>query len=585
MSSNGKKNKEAALLAEEQKQKLAEELKKKKAKERNAKLKPVIITAAAVIAAAALILCGYFLWFKPNHINGKKITSGGGSDTKLDYGTAARLSAEHTYKTVEYNGFTLPENVAEILKAGDEDTATACEKYGTAMDIGGIPVSVPDFEREYIEFYFQSVNDTSYQNKLTVDSDPAEQIFSEGVTWKDKLSSLATEYLTQTVLLFKEAMENGVTLTDEEALSIEQNRNIIENNAKNEGVSADEFLATTYTEGMTLGIYMRHFIFSTYATKYCNLKNTAQVNSYSEKETDDYYQAHRDDYDYVDVRIFSMKADDESGKQRALKQVKSLDTFFDFAIDYYKNSKINYTKELCEIETLWLRSRKSSFNQKIGTQIGDWCFAEGRKAGDVTVIDGPQLKYLIYMVRPRYMNYTVDLYQAEWEYDPETLTKVPTAEQEEQAKTKAQTAFDEFNATKKTGEDFNTVMAKHINGTDFFFKNTRCLDINRSVVEWAYDKDRKPGDYTMLEIGTGYGVYMFEGSNKDDLDYVYYVHSDLAEQDFNKYYESVCALNGNEVTKYSAAYNKAVDLAEAYCAEYSAGYREYQAQQTTEGAQ
>lgn len=534
--------------------------------EKKKSLKAVIIAAAAVVVAAAVGLSIYFFWYKPS----KNVTHGGGSDSKINIGL--NPDYEISYDTAEYNGGLVPKELLKYLEGADKKSDSLCGSKGVALTVAGHRFSVPEFSMIFSDVITMAINgafqedvhvplkSTDIPSEITIDK-------NSGTTWADKLRDYSVDILTERYLLFDEALAGGIMLTDSDVEQLTSSVADIEQYAKNELMGVDEYVGSFYNSGIDLNLYMRNSIAAAYAQRYIQLASDKFFNSLSAEEIEAKYKADTSAYDYVDVYILPMNKDANAGDRSGIENVNSLSSFLDAAVKYYSTGAMPVSREEAVGQFQWQRSRYFTLEKKMGKEVAKWCFAPGRKAGDTEVVGGAIYDCLIYVVKPAYNSYSVNLHRVESYYDSSTLTNQPTDEQYEASRDLAKGWEKEFAETDKTVEDIEQFVA--LNSQNFFGsgngsqKNVRIGEMEHALVDWCFNEDRKPGDFKALETSVGYFLYYFDGANTDDLDYVYYIKSDEATDRYNEYLESLKAFNGNEVLTNESGLKSAIKMSEA----------------------
>lgn len=529
--------------------------------------KAVIIAAAAVVIAAAVGLSVYFFWYKPS----KNETHGGGSDKKIDIGLSTDY--EISYETAEYNGSLVPKELLKYLEEADKKSESLCKSKGVALTVAGHRFSVPEFSMIFSDVIAMAVNGAFQEDvRFPLESTdiPSEIVLDKdkGITWADKLRDYSVDILTERYLMFDEALAEGIMLTDSDVEQLTAAAADIEQYAKNNLKSADEYISSVYNSDIGIDIYMRNSIATAYAQRYIQLASDKFFNSLTEEEIEAKYKSDTSAYDYVDVYILPMNKDASSGDRSGIESVTSLSSFLDAAVKYYSTGAMPVSREEAIGQFQWQRTRYFTLEKKMGGEVAKWCFAPGRKAGDTGVVSGAVYDCLIYVVKPAYNSYSVNLHRVESYYDSSTLTNQPTDEQYEASRDLAKGWEKEFAKTDKTVEDIEQFAV--LNSQDFFgsgngggLKNVRIGEMEHALVDWCFNENRKPGDFKALETSVGYFLYYFDGANTDDLDYVYYIKSDEAADRYNEYLESLKAFNGNEVLTNQTGLNSAIKMSES----------------------
>ncbi|MBQ4244955.1 MAG: hypothetical protein II702_08585 [Clostridia bacterium] len=588
--SKGNKNKNAAGKADVKAKKTSV---KNDAPSKGSGPKKIIIPTVALILVAALLVTGYFVWYKPKHAGGPEPvtnTTGGGSDTKqsVDF-----KKNKYTYETADYNGYTVPAFVAEMLKGADKDSEAACKKYGTALTVAGHDVSTSEFGMMYFDMFIDArdslIDDPNGLTPVT-NTAPAEQKYGDTeYTWADRLKEVTAEKIKKNYILFYEALENGFMPTDSCVADMEEAKNSAEYFSGIKNVTADEDMAETYCEGATLNLFMRNYILKSYAADYEAAVREMLASKRGKAEMDEVYKANPEKYNYVDVRVFVINKQTMDAVEKAKKEVKDLESFYQFGIDYYSAMFSDYS-DYKEEATRFFCLRKSELSGKFGDAIGEWCFEDGRKPGDIEVVEGTLFYCLLYMVKPQYMIETVDFYQC-LSYFNDDMDYPRSDEEKENTYNYLKTPFETLKSSDNKTETFKEIDSQYDENAlsyenEGMMKRTGVKGLEYNALEWLYSSERKKGDCELIYIRSAYAIIMFDHINKGDYNYYLTITDEYSDSDFGSFYESLKNYNGNEITEYSEGISKGAQYGETASAAYAAKVaKNSQSSQTTQTAQ
>jgi hypothetical protein len=92
-------------------------------------------------------------------------------------------------------------------------------------------------------------------------------------------------------------------------------------------------------------------------------------------------------------------------------------------------------------------------------------------------------------------------------------------------------------------------------------RDVRSGEYSFEINNWLFDKARKPGDTEVFS--DEYGIYMFYyvQNNEDDYDWNRYLRGDLAQQDYEKYYEQISGDNTYDVETKSSVITRIIKAA------------------------
>ena len=209
----------------------------------------------------------------------------------------------------------------------------------------------------------------------------------------------AVDNLKQEYLLKEVAKAMDITLTDDEAKQV---KSTISNfKAQQGGKKAGDKLLKKY--GVDDDIMETIISASTYSQKIMDQLDVAEP---TDDEVKQYYEEHKDTYDQVDYREFTIKAVDTTDGEMQAAKAKA-DEFAAGAVseqafnDLCKRDADDGDTKYDDINGS-LFSKVVSSNMDTGTS--DWLLSDDRKAGDVTVIENSSsgCYYVLYFINKSY---------------------------------------------------------------------------------------------------------------------------------------------------------------------------------------
>ena len=535
------------------------------------KAKKIIIPAVAVILAAALLITGYFFWYKPKH--GGINEYGGGSDTKK----SASLTPEKiSYETADYKGYKLPEFFVEIFEQAEKDSEAACQKYGVAMTVGDKKISETEFAMTYFDmFIYAADGDIGDPQGLAPEltAAPADQPYGkdEKTTWADRLKEETEAALRKRYILFYDALENGFLISDSVASELSSIKGEVEYSAEMKLKDADEMLSESYCEGTTVCLYARNLIMRSYADEYEKALKASFAQAHTDSEIKDIYDKNPSAYNYADVRILQINPDDEEGASRAKKEIKDLESFYNFGIDYYSEIDPHF-EDIKDSQTGYPFARYDRLKTLFGKDVADWCFAEGRKAGDVEVLPSDKFSCLIYVEKPQYSPDSVNFHESLTLFN-ESGTSAQSEDESAAAKAAAQRQYDLLEKNSGTVDAMEEIAGLYNESgrSDALgvCKGVHVYELGYHLARWVLSPDRKAGDYEILEADSGWGVFMFDSFNEGDIDAYSIIRQNLADKEYSEYYESLLNFNGNKVAANTSVIADAAEKGEKSCTRFA----------------
>ena len=153
---------------------------------------------------------------------------------------------------------TLGQEFVDILTQADIDRESACQAYGTALEIGDIKISHPEFISYYYDQYSIQKSEIEYSiqqtgaNRTGYDPEkmPDEQIcLNQDYTWAEDFTLKAIETIQSNYRSFERALEKGIVLTKDEVTTTISQFEVLELASKFQQRSAAELLEELYGKG------------------------------------------------------------------------------------------------------------------------------------------------------------------------------------------------------------------------------------------------------------------------------------------------------------------------------------------------
>ena len=150
-----------------------------------------------------------------------------------------------------------------------------------------------------------------------------------------------------------------------------------------------------------------------------------------------------------------------------------------------------------------------SVGSNLGTLYAYWLAEDGRKDGDVTVIDGAAAGYYVIRFHDRYLDKEalgeVDIRHILIKAEVEEGADAPTDEAMAAAKAEAQSILDTFLAGNQTGEAFGKLAAEHsddpgsASNGGLYAGVTTSTNFFSGFMNWIYADGRQVGDTGLVE--------------------------------------------------------------------------------------
>ena len=347
--------------------------------------------------------------------------------------------------------------------------------------------------------------------------------FDSTKSWYDYFVDQAKSQLEEQYLIYNKAVEDGFTMTEESAKSLETSLQELESAAKEADTSINKYLQSIYGPNITYDEYKefisRRMLIADYYEHYMDSLE------YADEKIDEYYSENKKDYDVVKYYTYTAKADTENNKtaQDVADGIKSASTDVQTYLDALKAIVGEDTFK----EETYL---KEGATYTKDDETSEWLFNDERKAGDVTVIKKAATSssstdtYTVIcfvergretynLATMRHILFSVeDLTDDDGNVieDEEGNAKTNDAEQ----KAEAEKILKEWKDGAATAESFAALVKDNSDDTgsvedgglyEDFDKNTMVDEIT----DWIWAEGRKAGDCEIVKTDYGYHIVYF----------------------------------------------------------------------------
>ena len=375
------------------------------------------------------------------------------------------------------------------------------------------------FNYEYQNFVNQNSNYLSYYG-LDVETDLRDQETSDGKIWFDYFAENTEKALTEILYLAEKAESIGMKLGDKENRQLEEFEKGVEEGAKEQKLSIDEYISTVYGKGVKKSDVLEGLKLSMLATKFYNEKISSVV--YSDEDINEYFNDHKNDFLYVDYKFYNFnaaitnemsdaqkKAEKEKAKALAERLMKATDekTFDSILTEILKEQKKDDEAIKTAIESSY--TAKSTYDSTF--EVSKWAFG-GAKVGESKLYNKDNT-YSVYM-----------LFKGPYRDETETrsvrhiLVSKNKYETDEKAKAQAEKLLKEFEDGGKKIEKFEELATKYSEDTGSaaiggLVENFKQGEMTEAFDKWSFDAARKEGDTGIVKTDYGYHVMYFVKDN------------------------------------------------------------------------
>lgn len=401
----------------------------------------------------------------------------------------------------------------------------------------------------------------SYAQYFGLDTSlPLDQQFYEGEkTWKDYFDEQAVDQIQTVYALMDEGKEKGFEhdATDEIAkFETELASQITES-----GMVAEDYIKSAYGEAATKEKVTQYMDNSLYASAYySHLEDTAGI---TDEAIQGYYEENKDLYDSVDYLVCRIAADvpeeedaevledgdegvieSESETELSEEEIEAKEAERQAKVDAaMAEAKVKADEMLSKITdevsfaglfAQYTTEDKTSTDFQVTgskhatiypTEMADWLFEAGRKAGDKTVIeyDINNSYYVVYF-KDRYLKHDASVNVRHILIGADTTDEMTDAEKEAamtEAKAKAEEVYAEWKAGEATEDSFAALADQYStdpgsNTKGGLYEGVTKGQMVESFDNWIFDENRKTGDTDIVETEYGYHIMYFVGAGEEE---------------------------------------------------------------------
>ncbi len=360
------------------------------------------------------------------------------------------------------------------------------EKNRTALTVGDVSVSQPEFAYYYSSGYQMVANYYASYVSYDTTKTPSSQTYSGAMgaipdfpkdktpTWADFFTYYAENNLKYIKAFVKIADEKKITLDDSDLKKIEENISDLKSTAKGSNMSLNAYLRAAYGKGINEKLLRTILTEQTLAQKVETAKTDELKASYTDKQVEKEYKKNTNDYSTISYRAYKFAAEkvkSEDGSSEAVNDTtlaaakKKADAFAKAVTDEksFKSLAAEEEKALKNKDyKLYVTDDSKTLNEEVAyatlsqsasdSDFLKWAFDAKTEKGSTYVLKGTE-DYTVYMmVSPLHKaadNVTYDVRHI--------LVKFPTQEKTE---SKDETTTDTTSASDTTKAETTTEKAK-----------------------------------------------------------------------------------------------------------------------------
>lgn len=441
-------------------------------------------------------------------------------------------------------------------------------KLSTAATVDGEKYTAGEVSFYYHNSYIGLVNSMSYMlsyigldtnsplESQTVNETAAAMLNTEaGQTWHDYFLESGLNQLASLQTALKQAEDEGFVYPDSVQAQFENNMASLEETAASYGMTAEQLVSSNFGSNVTLSIYreqlMRMIQFSVYADA------VKEGQTYSDSEIQTAYDADPDAYDAVSYEYLYLSGAAESTTDADGNTVEPTEEESAAAMEAAKakaegllaSYKAGSSLEALASDGVTYQSMDNG-TYSSSAALSEWLFADGRKAGDSTVLDsGTTVYVVVFHDRFQETYNTIDVRHILIQPEAGTLTSEDEGYEAEQAelnaaaKAKAEALYEQWKSGEATEESFAALaMAESVDNSKYdggLYTRVAQGDMIDAFNDWCFADGRKTGDTGIVE--TPYGFHIMYFSGEDLPAWQATVVSDLEAADYSEWENALSA--------------------------------------------
>ena len=382
-----------------------------------------------------------------------------------------------------------------------EDTALKSENYS--------------FSRAEVSYaFYQNYNDLKYSNQESLDMynidtsrSLKDQVYYDDVTWFSYIADMTVEYMNNLLVLLEAAKAEGMTLTEEEMETVEENVKAYKEYAKNYDYTEAEFFVYLFNYDVTADVIRSYMEKEALAFKYYN--TVLDSYEFADDDLSAHVEENRGTFYYVDYIAYTFdEGKDGDALEAADEAAKITDAAaFDQYILSHKAKVKNVSED--EVDTEDCHYIHRIYDEY--SEFSKWAYSDGAKDGmtfkDYDEVDG---EYKVYFLKKA--PYKEDYVTKNIRY---IVTKVETHITADKAKAHAEDLLEQWKAGEATEHSFGELAYNESEDTNSNLKGGLVEGVSKyqegipsDMIKWLFEEERSAGDTGIFkQTGYYYTVY------------------------------------------------------------------------------
>lgn len=426
-----------------------------------------------------------------------------------------------------------------------------------ALTVGDTDISIGLYDYFYASVVYNAEKYANYgYNNLDTSKDYSQQYTKDNdgnqITWLEKFRKDTITGIKTIVVYYEKGVQSGITLSDEQKESIDQQIESLESNAANSDKSVNEYIQEVYGDNCGVATLRKYLEFYLIGSEYYNQMSIEERPS--DEAAEAYYNENIGNYQSCSYALIETAYDTESEETKAqslekikdyAQQIKSLDDMKTMlpevsgefikqyiSMGYFEDEETAVKTLSNSLETSAVKTNVQTY---FGKEISDWLFSADTPVGSTNYYlseDNASAAIILKTGEPKpdetevysVRHILITPEKAETDETQSDAANTQQTEYTEEEWLTAQNKADEILALYNSGEKTETAFAKlaeeNSQDTESTSKGSSGLyggayegvSLGQMVPEfeqWATDKNRRAGDVGIVKSQYGYHIIYF----------------------------------------------------------------------------
>ena len=367
-------------------------------------------------------------------------------------------------------------------------------------------------------------------------------------TWDEYFKEQAVEEMKFVSAAKAAAAEEGFTLSEDDEAALANSIEQTKASAASNGVSYSRYLESVYGSLMTKSCYEKNLRENYLASAYATAYSDSLV--YTEDQVKAVYDANPENYDKVEYMMVTVtgsaeSTEDEEGntvepteEENAAAWEEAQSTAQTILDTYDAGEDLETVAE--DFDTATYAYSEGASNS--GSLYTNWCFEDGRKAGDSTIIedeDNSKIYVVVFLNRYLDESKTVNVRHI-LITDKSVDVADDVVPMDEEIKARAEEILAMWDGTEEGFAQLAREYSQDSNASQGgLYENVYKGEMLEAFEEWCFDDSRKPGDTGIVKTDYGYHIMYFIGDDQP----LWYINAEktLRDPDMTEWQENLVA--------------------------------------------